>query len=85
MAPLGMKSMGGTAWAIKPGVVKGEELLRYAMSLPVATTICGMDSLDVLHQNLSVVRGFTPMTDGEMEALRRRCAVRAIQGVAAIR
>ena len=80
MAPLGMKSMGGTAWAIKAGVVKGEELLRYAMSLPVATTICGMDSLDVLHQNLSVVRGFTPMTDGEMEALRLRCAATAADG-----
>jgi hypothetical protein len=32
------------------------------MSLPVTTTICGMDSLDVLHQNLRVVRGFQPMT-----------------------
>jgi uncharacterized protein len=70
MAPLGMKSMGGTAWAVKNGVVTAEELLRYAMSLPVAVTICGMDSLDVLHQNLRNARGFHPMTDGEMDALR---------------
>jgi uncharacterized protein len=80
MAALGMKSMGGTAWGIKAGVVQAEEMLRYAMSLPVATTICGMDSLDVLHQNLRVVRGFQPMTQSEMEALRARCAATAADG-----
>src|SRR5437879_226496 len=80
MAALGMKSMGGTAWAVKNGVVKAEELLRYAMSLPVATTISGMDSLEVLHQNLRVVRGFKPITDNEMDALRARCAPTAADG-----
>ena len=52
IAALGMKPMGGTAAAVKEGLVTAEEMLRYAMSLPVATTISGMDSLDVLHQNL---------------------------------
>jgi predicted aldo/keto reductase-like oxidoreductase len=80
MAALGMKSMGGTAWGIKAGVVQAEEMLRYAMSLPVTTTICGMDSLDVLHQNLRVVRGFQPMTHSEMEDLRARCAPTAADG-----
>jgi len=74
IAVLGMKPMGGTAGAIKAGVVKAEEMLRYAMSLPVATTITGMDSLDVLHQNLKVARGFQPMSAAEMQALRERCA-----------
>ena len=80
MAALGMKSMGGTAWAVKNRVVSADELLRYAMSLPVAVTICGMDSLDVLRQNLRIARGFTPMTDGEMDALRARCAPTAADG-----
>src|SRR5438270_7005499 len=80
MAALGMKSMGGTAWAVKNSVVKAEELLRYAMSLPVATTICGMDTLEVLHQNLRVVRGFTPMTPTAMDDLRARCAPTAADG-----
>lgn len=80
MAALGMKSMGGTAWALKNNVVKADELLRYAMSLPVATTIVGTDSLKALHQNLRVVRGFKPMTDSEMEALRVRCASTAADG-----
>jgi aryl-alcohol dehydrogenase-like predicted oxidoreductase len=80
IAPLGMKSMGGTAGAVKSGLVKAEEMLRYAMSLPVATTIAGMDSLDVLRQNLRVARGFTPMTPAEMQALRDRCAKAAGDG-----
>jgi predicted aldo/keto reductase-like oxidoreductase len=80
MGALGMKSMGGTAWGIKAGVVQAEEMLRYAMSLPVTTTICGMDSLDVLHQNLRVARGFQPMTQNEMDALRTRCAPTAADG-----
>jgi uncharacterized protein len=74
IAALGMKPMGGTAGAIKSGLVKAEEMLRYAMSLPVATTISGMDSMEVLQRNLRVARGFTPMTAEEMQALRDRCA-----------
>ena len=80
IAALGMKPMGGTAGAVKSGLVTAEEMLRYAMSLPVATTIAGMDSLDVLRQNLRVARGFTPMTAAEMRALRDRCAEAAGDG-----
>ncbi|MDB6125863.1 MAG: aldo/keto reductase [Pedosphaera sp.] len=80
MAALGMKSMSGGGEPVKKGIVQAEELLRYAMSLPVATTICGMDSLKVLEQNLRVARGFKPMTEREMEALRARCAPVAADG-----
>jgi aryl-alcohol dehydrogenase-like predicted oxidoreductase len=80
IAPLGMKPMGGTAAAVKSRLVKAEEMLRYAMSLPVAVTISGMDSLDVLHQNLRVARGFQPMTAEQMQALRDRCAPQAGDG-----
>jgi aryl-alcohol dehydrogenase-like predicted oxidoreductase len=80
IAALGMKSMGGSAPAVKSGLVKAEEMLRYAMSLPVATTIAGMDSSDVLHQNLRIARGFKPMTAEEMQALRDRCAKAAGDG-----
>src|SRR5207302_6770487 len=73
MAGLGMKSLGGNGQPITKGVVTVEEALRYAMSLPVATTISGIDSLAVLRQNLAVARGFRPMTSQEMEALSSRC------------
>jgi uncharacterized protein len=80
MAALGMKSMGGKPDAIKKGIVKAEEMLRYAMSLLVTTTIAGMDALDVLHQNLKIARGFKLMTLEEMDELQKRCAPTAGDG-----
>ena len=80
IAVLGMKSLGGLASMVKHGLVKAEEALRYAMSLPVATTICGIDTFDVLHQNLKVARGFKPLTADEMDALRKHCAKEAADG-----
>jgi uncharacterized protein len=80
MAALGMKSLGGDAQPILHGAVTAEEALRYAMSLPVATTISGIDSLEVLRQNLAVARGFKPWTASEMQALRDRCAPLAADG-----
>jgi aryl-alcohol dehydrogenase-like predicted oxidoreductase len=80
MAALGMKSLGGNGQPVLKGVVTVEEALRYAMSLPVATTISGIDSLVVLRQNLSVARNFKPMATEEMETLRKRCAAAAGDG-----
>jgi aryl-alcohol dehydrogenase-like predicted oxidoreductase len=77
---LGMKSLGGDGQPILHGVVTAEEALRYAMSLPVATTISGIDSLDVLRQNVRIARGFTPMTAEQMQALRERCRSFAADG-----
>ena len=79
MAVLGMKPMGGTAAAIKKGVVTASEALRYAMSVPgVTTTISGMDKPEVLKENLQVAQGFQPMNDGERKALEDR--VRMVAG-----
>jgi aryl-alcohol dehydrogenase-like predicted oxidoreductase len=80
VAALGMKSLGGNGQPITQGVVTVEEALRYAMSLPVATTISGIDSLAVLRQNLAIARGFKPLTAAEMATLRRRCAPAAGDG-----
>lgn len=80
IAAIGMKSLSGTAEAIKQGVITASEALRYAMSLPVATTVSGIDSLAVLRQNLEIARGFTPMTKAQMQALRDRCTAYAADG-----
>jgi aryl-alcohol dehydrogenase-like predicted oxidoreductase len=79
IAPLGMKSF-GAGQAVKHKVVTPAEALRYAMSLPVATTISGMDSLRVLRQNLKVAQGFTRMTESQMQAYRKRLADNAADG-----
>ncbi|HEX8475694.1 MAG TPA: aldo/keto reductase [Pyrinomonadaceae bacterium] len=80
IAPIGMKSMGGEGDPVKRRVVTPAEALRYAMSLPVAATVSGIDSLKVLRQNLRIAAGFTPMTDAEMQSLRTRCAPEAADG-----
>ena len=80
IAAIGMKSLGGEGSMVKAGAVTAEEALRYAMSLPVATVVSGMESLDVLRQNLGVAHGFTPMSDDEMRRLRERCAEMAGDG-----
>jgi aryl-alcohol dehydrogenase-like predicted oxidoreductase len=80
IAPIGMKSLGGGGEAFKKNAITVEEALRYAMSLPVATTVSGIPSLGILYQNLEIVRGFKPMTAAEMEALRTRLAPLAADG-----
>jgi aryl-alcohol dehydrogenase-like predicted oxidoreductase len=80
IAPLGMKSLGGDARQVKRKVVTAEEALRYAMSLPVATTISGIDSMRVLKQNLRVAVGFKPMSRRQMDALRKRVRDEADDG-----
>jgi predicted aldo/keto reductase-like oxidoreductase len=61
IAAIGMKSLGGDGRVIKKKAAAVEDALRYAMSLPVCTTISGVDSLKVLRQNLKIARGFSPM------------------------
>lgn len=80
IAPIGMKSLGGNGESVKKRAVSITDALRYAMSLPVATTVSGIDSLKVLRQNLRIARNFTPMTAEEMQSLRSACAAVAADG-----
>jgi uncharacterized protein len=80
IAVLGMKSLGGSGEMVRHGAFTAQEGLKYAMSLPVATTISGMDSLEVLDQNLEVARRFQPMSAGDMQTLRDRVRVYAVDG-----
>ena len=80
IAALGMKSLGGSGELVREGAVVVTMGLRYAMSLPVAVTISGIDSLDVLHQNLEVARGFKPLSAAEMQSIRDACRLDASDG-----
>jgi predicted aldo/keto reductase-like oxidoreductase len=77
---LGMKSLGGSGEMITNGAITAQEGLSYAMSLPVATTISGMDSLEVLHQNLKIAAGFKPLAAEAMQATRDRVRQFAADG-----
>jgi aryl-alcohol dehydrogenase-like predicted oxidoreductase len=80
IAPLGMKSLGGDGRQVKARVITAAEGLRYAMSLPVATTVCGIDSMKVLRQNVAIAAGFRPLTARQMAALRKRVTEEAADG-----
>ena len=80
IAAIGMKSLGGSGEPVKQGAIAPQQALSYAMSLPVATTVSGIDSLKVLRQNLGIARGFTPMSAEQMQALRDRYARYAADG-----
>jgi aryl-alcohol dehydrogenase-like predicted oxidoreductase len=80
IAPLGMKSLGGEGAAVRKGVIRVEDALRYAMSLPVTTTISGIDSMRVLRQNVKIASGFTPLSRAQMDRLRHRFAPLAADG-----
>jgi aryl-alcohol dehydrogenase-like predicted oxidoreductase len=70
IAPLGMKPISGHGDPVQMGVLTASEALRYAMSLPVVTTISGIDSMEVLDQNLAILRDFKPLSADQMQALR---------------
>jgi uncharacterized protein len=70
IAVLGMKSMGGSGELISKGAFTPSEALSYAMSLPVATTISGMDCMEVLDQNLTILRDFKTLSAERMQILR---------------
>ena len=80
IAPIAMKSLNGTAEAVKKGVLTAKEALTYVMSLPIATLVSGINSLEVLRKNLEIARTFTPMKPEEMQVLRDRCAKHAADG-----
>ncbi len=65
---------------VRHGGVTAQQGLRYAMSLPVATTISGIESMEVLDQNLAVAANFQPFTDTELKELRDQCRQFAADG-----
>jgi aryl-alcohol dehydrogenase-like predicted oxidoreductase len=80
MACLGMKSLGGSGEPIKKGLVTPEEAMGYVLSLPIASLVSGIDSLEVLEQNLAIARAWKPMSDEARAALRTRLAPFADDG-----
>ncbi len=76
---LGMKSM-ADGMILKSNVVTPVECLRYSISLPISTQITGIDTMDVLRQDLDLVRNFTPLTSEQTKALLERTTAAAANG-----
>jgi predicted aldo/keto reductase-like oxidoreductase len=74
VAPLGMKSLGGgqPGRLVTAKVCSVEEALRYALSQPIAALVTGIDSMEVLKQNIGIARAFKPFTEPELQRLLAR-------------
>ena len=80
IAAIGMKSLGGDGRVIEKKRAPVTDALRYAMSLPVCTTVSGIDSIKVLQQNLRIAHAFSPMSEREKRAYERRLEDSALDG-----
>jgi aryl-alcohol dehydrogenase-like predicted oxidoreductase len=80
IAAIGMKSLCGEPNVVRRKALSADEALRYAMSLPVATTITGIDSMKVLRQNVRIAESFKPLSNAQMDRLRYRVSPLAADG-----
>lgn len=69
---IAMKVMGQANLVSGEVRARPEELIRYVLSLPVASLDIAHTSLDILEQNVAAARSFRPMSSAEMNALRAR-------------
>jgi len=53
----------------KPGTVSIKEALTYNMSLPVSTSIIGVDSIAQIEENVKIASGFSPLSQVQMEEI----------------
>jgi hypothetical protein len=61
-----------------PGKANIDELLRYALSLPVAAVNIGMPSFEMVKHNVEVAKAFKPMTPAEkLDLLKRMASTKA--------
>jgi predicted aldo/keto reductase-like oxidoreductase len=79
---IGMKSLGGggdhKGRLVAAHVCTAVEARRYALSQPIASLVCGIDSMEVLQQDLGVARHFKPYNEEELTELRQK--VKAVAG-----
>ena len=70
---IGMKGLGGGEgrFVAKAGL-SVEECYRYCLSLPIASQICGIGSMEQLKTDIGIARSFKPMSDGEQKTLHSR-------------
>jgi aryl-alcohol dehydrogenase-like predicted oxidoreductase len=77
---LGMKSM-ANGILLKSNTVTPTECLHYALNLPTAVVITGIDSMEILDQALEAVRTFRPLNDDALKTLLAKTARSAARGV----
>jgi len=65
---IGMKALGSGIIPKQLGI-PAPLCRRYALSLPISTLVCGIQSVENLRQDLAMARSFTPVSEQEMRQL----------------
>jgi predicted aldo/keto reductase-like oxidoreductase len=74
---IGLMAMKTTAQnrLIGKGGIKVEELVRYALALPVAAAVIGMPNMEVVESNARIARTLTRMSDEERKRINQQVAL----------
>ncbi|HEY3354730.1 MAG TPA: aldo/keto reductase [Polyangia bacterium] len=76
---LGMKPLGGGV-ILRSRTVSAIDCLHYALNLPTATVITGIDRMAMLEQALQAAKTFQPLTTEQVDALLARTRHAAVAG-----
>ncbi len=79
IAPLAMKSM-GDGYLLKSRTITATECLHYALNLPVATVITGIESTRILNQAIRAARTFRPLSRAEVKGILAKTKKAALSG-----
>ena len=66
---IGMKSLGGRGQLTTELGLTAEQCRGFALSLPISTLVCGIESLENLNQDIEIARNYSPITKGKQEEL----------------
>ena len=58
-----------------------KEALEYNMSLPVSTTIIGVDNVEQIEENVGIASEFSPLSPDQMAAIEYKCLPIVRQGL----
>jgi predicted aldo/keto reductase-like oxidoreductase len=65
----------------RPGTITIKEALTYNMSLPVSTTIIGVDNVAQIEENIKIASEFSPLAEAEMEEIEYKTLPIVRQGL----
>jgi len=66
---------------LKPGTITIKEALSYNMSLPVSTTIIGIDNVAQIEEDVQIASGFTPLSEDQMREIEYKTLPIVRQGL----
>ena len=65
----------------KPGTITIKEALSYNMSLPVSTTIIGIDNVAQIEEDVKIASEFSPLSEAEMKEIEYKTLPIVRQGL----